>query len=66
MKKKVDYNFEEHVKMHVIGSTEEAFEKLREIRELGATYFIMYMPTATDTRLLKLLHEGVVEPLRKE
>lgn len=66
MKKKVEYDLEEHVKMHVIGSTEEALEKLRKIRELGATYFIMYMPTATDTRLLKLLHEEVVDPLRKD
>ncbi len=66
MKKRVEYDLEEHMKMHVIGSTEEALEKLRRIRRLGATYFIMYMPTATDTGLLKLLNEEVVEPLRRE
>ena len=64
--KKVEYDLEEHVKAHVMGSTEEALEKFREIRQLGATCFIMYMPTATDAELLKLLHEEVVKPLREE
>ena len=64
--RKIECNLEQYVKAHVVGSPKEALEKLRKIRGLGATYFIMYMPTAADTRLLKLLHEEVVKPLREE
>ena len=63
MKKKRDYDLEENMRAHVIGSQKEALEKLRKIKQLGATYFIMYMPTATDISLLRLLHEEVVKPL---
>ena len=66
MKRRIEYDLERYVKAHVVGSPKEALTKLRKIRELGATYFIMYMPTATDTRLLKLLYEEVVKPLREE
>ena len=65
MKKKAEYDLEEHVKAHVIGSAEEALEKLRKIVDLGATYFIMYMPTASDTGRLRLLMEEVVKPLKE-
>ena len=66
IKRKIECDLEQYVKTHVVGSPKEALEKLRKIRELGATYFIMYMPTAADRRLLKLLHEEVVKPLREE
>lgn len=66
MKRRIKYDLKEQLKTHVIGSTEEALEKLRRISELGATYFTMYMPTATDRGLLKLLMEEVVKPLREE
>jgi len=63
MKKKSEHDFEEYTKAHIVGSPKEALKKLRKIKELGATYFIMYMPTATDMSLLRLLHEEVVKPL---
>ncbi|MEM2111325.1 MAG: TIGR03560 family F420-dependent LLM class oxidoreductase [Candidatus Bathyarchaeia archaeon] len=64
--KKVKVNLEEFRSSQILGSTEEALETLeRIVKELNVTEFILYMPVATDLKLMNLLHKDVVKPLKE-
>jgi F420-dependent oxidoreductase-like protein len=63
--KRVEFDLEKYRKQHAVGSPEEVLERLTQAKKLGATYFIMYMPTAADRRLLELLYDEVVKLLKK-
>lgn len=66
--KEIDVKESDYLRQHVVGSTEYAREYLKKaVKELGVKEFIMYMPVAAfENRLLKLLYEEVVKPLKEE
>jgi len=65
MGEKAEFNLENYKKAHAVGTPEEVLERLTQAKKLGATYFIMYMPTAANRRLMELLYDEVVKPLKK-
>ena len=67
LQRDVEVDFAEYASLHVVGSPKQALGKLRALRsELGIREFIMYFPYATNHRLLKLLWEEVVAPLKED
>lgn len=60
----VEFDLLDYKKRNPVGSPIQILDYLKRLKNMGVTYFIMYMPTATNRKFLELLYDEVVKPLK--
>ncbi len=60
----LDFDMQEYKKRNTVGNPEQVLERLARAKDLGATHFLLHMPTAANRELMELLYDAVVKPLK--